>query len=278
MEIRTELPKHYTPRRIIHGPQPHSVGGKATPWWLKGWRYIEVAIWTGGCNLRCPQCQNFTTTYDGRSASLSPKEAADLVTRARRRAGVDRMAISGGEPTLNRLWLVEYFKELRRLNPDQNARFHLDSNGTILTEDYIDELILEAGITDIGIEPKGVKPKTFMRITGIEDEDLARKYLKTAWEAIDYVVSNYKERVFLGVGLPYNSALIELDEVREFGKRLAEIDPSVQLCVLDYFPTFRRRDIKRPHPLEMLRVKRTLEQAGLKTVIVQTSIGHIGPG
>jgi pyruvate formate lyase activating enzyme len=117
-----------------------------------------------------------------------------------------------------------------------------------------------------------------MRITGIEDEDLARKYLKTAWEAIDYVVSNYKERVFLGVGLPYNSALIELDEVREFGKRLAEIDPSVQLCVLDYFPTFRRRDIKRPHPLEMLRVKRTLEQAGLKTVIVQTSIGHIGPG
>jgi hypothetical protein len=28
----------------------------------------------------------------------------------------------------------------------------------------------------------------------------------------------------------------------------------------------------------MLAVKRTLEQAGLKAVVVQTVVGHIGPG
>jgi len=186
------------------------------------------------------------------------------------------MAVSGGEPTLNRSWLVSYFHALRRLNPDPNARLHLDSNGTLLTSDYVDELV-EAGVTDIGIEPKGVRPETFMHITGLTDRALAERYLATAWEAIAYIVERYRERVFLGVGLPYNAALIGLDEVGEFGRRLAAIAPDVQLCVLDYFPTFRRRDLRRPSPEEMLRVKRLLENTGLRTVVVQTAVGHFGP-
>ncbi len=48
-------------------------------------------------------------------------------------------------------------------------------------------------------------------------------------------------------------------------------------CVLDYFPTFRRRQLRRPHPTEMLTVKRILEGAGLRAVVVQTETGHFGP-
>ncbi len=266
------------PRRIIHGPQGHAVGGKATPWWLKAERrYIEAAIWAAGCNLRCPQCQNFATTYDGTGRPVTPQEAALLVTQARQRYRVDRMAISGGEATLNRPWLVQYFQALKALNPDPQARLHLDSNGTLLTPDYIDELILEAGVTDIGIEPKAVQVATFQRITGIADATLAGRYLDTAWRAVEYVVATYSGRVFLGVGMPYNQELVSLDEVEEFGRRLASMDPEVQLCVLDYFPTFRRQELRRPHPSEMLNVKRTLEGAGLRTVVVQTAIGHFGP-
>lgn len=278
MIVQTALPPGQPPLRIVHGPQPHTVGGKATPWDLKArGRYVEVAIWTAGCNLRCPQCQNYTTTYDGRSAPLTPEEAAYRITRARHRYGVDRMAISGGEPTLNRPWLVAYFRALRELNPDPDARLHLDSNGTLLTPDYVDELV-DAGVTDIGVEPKGVRPETFMRVTSVADRALAERYLVTAWDAIAYIASRYRERVFLGVGLPYNRELISLDEVQDFGRRLATIGPHIQLCVLDYFPTFRRRDLRRPSPTEMLRVKRVLEETGLRTVVVQTAVGHFGPG
>ena len=77
--------------------------------------------------------------------------------------------------------------------------------------------------------------------------------------------------------MPYNRTLVDLDEVEAFGRRLADIDREVQLCVLDYFPAFRRRDLRRPHPSEMLEVKRILEGTGLRTVVVQTSIGHLGP-
>ncbi|MBS7643032.1 radical SAM protein [Candidatus Bathyarchaeota archaeon] len=278
MDIVTELPLNYVPRRIISGPSGHSVGGKATPWWLKaGERYIEVAIWTAGCNLRCPTCQNYEITYDGRSEPVTPYTAAELVTAARRRYNVDRMAISGGEPTINRKWLVSYFKILKKLNPDSTARFHLDSNATILTPDYIDELVEEAYVTDIGLEPKGLRVETFMKITGITDINLAKKYHETAWNAVKYTIDRYKDRVFIGIGIPYNKFFMNMEEIREIGSKIAALDSDIQVCVLDYFPTFRRINISRPSPREMLTVKTALEETGLKTVVVQTSIGHFGP-
>ncbi|MEM2273607.1 MAG: 4Fe-4S cluster-binding domain-containing protein [Candidatus Bathyarchaeia archaeon] len=109
MEINTNASRA-TPLRIIHGPEPHAVGGKATPWFEgKGIRYIEVAIWAAGCNLRCRSCQNYSITYDNSSTPMSPGETAREVTRYRRIYGVNGMAISGGEPTLNKRWLIEYF-------------------------------------------------------------------------------------------------------------------------------------------------------------------------
>jgi len=273
--IKTEV-KGREPLRIVHGPQPHSVGGKATPWYEKGKRYVEVAIWVAGCNLRCPQCQNYSVTYDNSSPPMSPKEAASIMTYYRKFYGVNGLAISGGEPTINRRWLIEYFKELKKLNPDKDARLHLDSNGTVLTPDYIDELV-ESGCNNIGVEPKGARVETFVKITGIIDRELAKRYLETSWSAIKYIINSYKDKVYLGVGIPYNKAFMTFDEVSEIGDKIASIDDEVQVCVLDYFPTFRRRDLKRPSVREMLKVKRILNGCGLKYVIVQTKIGHIGP-
>ena len=66
-------------------------------------------------------------TYGNVAPALTPLEAAATLTAQRRKYGVDRMAISGGEPTLNRAWLIRFFEELRRLNPDKRARLHLDT-------------------------------------------------------------------------------------------------------------------------------------------------------
>jgi len=276
MKVSTELPEGHVPVRLVHGWMGHPVGGVGTPWWLKGGRYVEAAVFACGCNLRCPQCQNWTTTYNGREEALTPREAAARMTEARRRYGVDRMAISGGECTLNRRWLVQYIKELRSLNRDERARFHVDTNATILTEDYVDELV-EAGVTDIGPDLKGLSVETFMRITGVADEGLAAKYHRTAWRAFKYLVDNYKDKVFIGVGIPYNRDLISMEEVRRMGEEIYKVDPEVQVCVLDYRPEFRRRDISRPSFQEMVNVWRALKATGLKVVVCQTMYGHIGP-
>jgi len=275
MEISTDVERK-EPVRIVHGPAPHLVGGKATPWWEVNYvDYVEAAMWVAGCNLRCPQCQNYEVTYDNVSPALTPRQAARLLAACQRRYNTKGVAISGGEPTLNRRWLVEFFRELTRL-VSPKVRKHLDSNGTLLTPDYVDELV-EAGCNNIGVEPKCVNVETYMRITGLRDRDLAAKYLETAWRAVEYIYERYGDRVYLGVGLVYNRELVSLDEIAEAGRRIAAIDRRIQVTVLDYFPAFRRRDLGRPSVSEMLEVKKVLEDQGLETVIVQTVAGHIGP-
>jgi len=152
MRISTDV-SGFEPRRIVHGPEPHTVGGKATPWWEVDYlSYAEAAIWVAGCNLRCPQCQNYLVTYDNVSPALTPREAALLLAECQRRYRTGGVAVSGGEPTLNRRWLVSLFRELSRL-VGPKVRRHLDSNGTLLTPDYVDELV-EAGCNNIGVEPR----------------------------------------------------------------------------------------------------------------------------
>ncbi len=271
MVIRTEF--EYEPKRLVHGFSGHPVGGVGTPWWIKGIGYIEVACFACGCNLRCPQCQNWTTTYCGKINPLRPEETAGIMVNLKNRLGVERIAISGGECTLNREWLIRYVEEIRRLDP--HARIHIDTNATILTPDYIDDLV-EAGMTDIGIDIKALDTDTFERITGVGG-NLACIYLENEWRSLKYVLDMYSDIVFVGVGIPYNKDLISLEEVRRIGERILDIDDCVQVCVLDYRPEFRRMDIKRPRYIEMVRVWRELKDIGLKNVICQTEYGHIDP-
>jgi pyruvate formate lyase activating enzyme len=275
MHIRTSVPENGVPFRLVGGFMGHSVGGVGTPWNLKGISYIEVACFAGGCNFRCSQCQNWTTTYGGKGIPLTPREAAERMTLSRHQFGVTRMAISGGECTLNRPWLIQYISELNRINPDAQTRSHVDTNGSLLTSDYVDELV-EAGMTDIGIDLKGIERSTFQRITGLTDKTLAHAYLDNAWTAVSYIRNHYKDRIFLGIGIPYNKELISLEEIEKIGKRICAIDRTIQVCVLDYRPEFRSR-ISRPSVQEMVEVQRLLKDTGLETVICQTVRGHVGP-
>ena len=162
------------------------------------------------------------------------------------------------------------------INPDSHARFHVDTNGSLLTPDYIDELV-EAGMTDIGIDLKGMEVDTFQRITGLKDRTVAESCMENAWAAVSYIQERYKNRVFLGIEIPYNKELIPLPELENMAKRIYAIDPGVQVCVLDYRPEFRKRDLVKPLYGNMVEIHRMLRSNGLETVLSQTERGHIGP-
>jgi pyruvate formate lyase activating enzyme len=81
----------------------------------------------------------------------------------------------------------------------------------------------------------------------------------------------------LGVGKPYNHDLISKEEVEKVGYHISSIDKDVQVCVLDYRGEFRRKDLVLPSFNEMMEIKDILNRTGLKTVIAQTTEGHVGP-
>ncbi|UCG00864.1 MAG: radical SAM protein [Candidatus Heimdallarchaeota archaeon] len=271
-QVETQIPK-----RIVSGFQGHHVGGVGTPKNLSSRSplgYLEVACFASGCLYRCSTCQNWRVTYMSHMKPLNPNEAASRLTIERKHCQVDRMAISGGESTLNRKWLIKFVEYLKKLNPDSDARIHIDTNAAILTTDYIDELV-EAGMTDIGPDLKGLQLKTFMNIICQKSPPLAKKYLKTSWDAVKYILDEYYDRVFMGVGIPFNRTFMSLDEISEIGFKLAKWDPTLQVTVLDYRPEFRAQTLHRPTYDEMLQVKTTLENSGLKKVMCQTSGGYI---
>jgi pyruvate formate lyase activating enzyme len=159
---------------------------------------------------------------------------------------------------------------------------HLDTNATVLTSDYIDALV-EAGVTDVGPDLKSARLETFQTITGIKDSTLAKKHWTTAWNAVRHLADEYyPEKVFMGVGLPFNPAFYPSTEamqaeLHEWGTRVVDIDDRIQVTILDYRPEFRRHDIERPSTGEMLDVKALLEGLGLRTVLAQTAFGHLAP-
>jgi pyruvate formate lyase activating enzyme len=62
-------------------------------------------------------------------------------------------------------------------------------------------------MTDVGIDLKAIDVKTYCRITGIEDRKRP-PFISELVEAVRYISQNYKDRLFLGVGIPYNRDLI----------------------------------------------------------------------
>ena len=75
---------------------------------------------------------------------------------------------------------------------------------------------------------------------------------------------------------------ISMEEVERIGKEIPDIDPNLQVCVLDYRPEFRRgliegNMIQRPSYQEMVDVYHLLRGTGISTVLCQTPFGHIGP-
>jgi len=73
-----------------------------------------------------------------------------------------------------------------------------------------------------------------------------------------------------------------MEEVERIGKEISNIDPSLQVCVLDYRPEFRRglmegKMIQRPYYQEMIEVYYLLRETGFPTVLCQTPFGHISP-
>jgi pyruvate formate lyase activating enzyme len=105
---------------------------------------------------------------------------------------------------------------------------------------------------------------------------LTDTYRLLGGQAIEYLHDNHPQ-VFLGIGIPYNKDLIGLEEITEMGQKIAEIDPWLQVCDLDYRPEFRRIDIVRPSYWEMFQVYGVLKDTGLESVICQTERGRIGP-
>ena len=238
------------PRRIVTAMRPHP--------------HRHPTLFVHGCNYHCGSCHNWDMTFASSGRALNPSEAVSMLHLD---AQNDYwVGISGGEPTLNRRWLVKTVGEIRKNFP--GMRIQLDTNASLLTSDYIDELA-QAGITDISPDLKAWHLETFMALCGIKSRKIARNYLDTSWKAVRYLREAYHSRIFTAVSLPYHPRIHSLQELRGAARAIAAIDRDMPVTLIEYQPAFRLRDWPFIGMDEMEEARRSLESSGLHRVIVQ---------
>jgi pyruvate formate lyase activating enzyme len=91
------------------------------------------------------------------------------------------------------------------------------------------------------------------------------------------LIERYKDRMYIGIGIPYNKKLLSAQEIGLIGEKLCKILPEIQVYVLDYRPEFKRLDLVKPSYDEMVEIHNIMRGKGLRTVICQTEHGHRGP-
>ena len=127
-------------------------------------RYLRVSL-TDRCNYRCTYCMpDRPLDYGPRSALLSLEEVGDIVAEFAR-AGVERVRLTGGEPTLRRgvIDLVTRLSELRVGRSETRLLVTMTTNGERLAEVAAD--LARAGLSGITISIDTLDPIRFSRIT-----------------------------------------------------------------------------------------------------------------
>ncbi len=231
-----------------------------------GHLHASMSVFTHGCNYACGFCHNWEITFSSVGRALTPEEAALVTRRMTGPGGNRRTGISGGEPTLNRRWLVEYVRRLREDSPE--VRIQVDTNGSLLTPDYIGEL-WEAGMTDVSVDLKGLDPATFGRITGLDDPGTDGSYLGRSWSAVEHIVADYAGRLHLAVAIPYHPAVISGEEVVAIGRRLGAMRKGLDVNLIVYQPAFRMRHVPPADPRRVAELAAALGETGVR-VWVQT--------
>jgi pyruvate formate lyase activating enzyme len=107
--------------------------------------YTASIIFIGGCNFRCPYCHNHDLVLrSGEMPTINEEEIFDSIID--RKAWIDAVEITGGEPTL--------YPDLKRLVKrikEMGLKVKLDTNGTNpnLVWDMLEEKLLDYIAMDI---------------------------------------------------------------------------------------------------------------------------------
>lgn len=120
---------------------------------------VGAIVFLGGCNFRCPFCQNSSlVTAPGSLPEITPDEFRAFL---KKRAGLlDGICVTGGEPTLHSD-LPEFLEMIR----DAGYLTKLDTNGT--NPEMLQEL-LNAGLLDyVAMDIKAGR-RNYPRVCGLE--------------------------------------------------------------------------------------------------------------
>lgn len=92
---------------------------------------IAAVVFYGGCNFRCPYCQN-TSLVSSEKLKWQPEMSEEEIIKkiAVRSSFIDGVVFSGGEPTLYGDSLIRVMTQIKTMQICQQLKIKLDTNGS----------------------------------------------------------------------------------------------------------------------------------------------------
>ena len=137
--------------------------------------HVACTVFTGGCNFRCPFCQNGDLVLHGGSLPVLDEEEVFRVLR-KRKGILTGVCVTGGEPTLQRDLdvFLSRVKELGYL-------VKLDSNGY---RPEVLQSLRERGLVDYFAMDIKSSPENYARTAGVKELDMG-----LIRESVDFIRS-----------------------------------------------------------------------------------------
>jgi len=179
-----------------------------------------------GCNLRCPFCQNFSISQNGRDAFppviATPEQLAAKAAELKSRNNIG-IAFTYNEPLLS--W--EFIRDTGRLVHENGQKNVVVTNGNFSVE--IAENL--AGIVDAyNIDLKGFTPEWYRKLGG--DLEMAKAFITEA------VKNSHVELTTLIVPGENDTP----EEMESIARWIASLSPDIPLHVSKFFPRWNMVD------------------------------------
>ncbi|MBQ8491736.1 MAG: AmmeMemoRadiSam system radical SAM enzyme [Acidaminococcaceae bacterium] len=179
-----------------------------------------------GCNLRCPFCQNFSISQNGRDAFppviATPEQLASKAAELKSRNNIG-IAFTYNEPLLS--W--EFIRDTGRLVHENGQKNVVVTNGNFSVE--IAENL--AGIVDAyNIDLKGFTPEWYRKLGG--DLEMAKAFIMEA------VKNAHVELTTLIVPGENDTP----EEMESIARWIASLSPDIPLHVSKFFPRWNMVD------------------------------------
>ena len=195
-------------------PQKVSTGNRTVPFITLSELKPRIWITLAGCNFRCKGC--FSIARDPIGELMSVEQLINLVKNSARAyygdTPLDEVVITGGEPTLDREYLVDLVAHLKEFV----GWVVLDTNGYLLDEDYLQELI-EAGLTEVMFDLKAWDEKLHEWYTGYSNMRILEN-IRTAYGKVKLVVNTV-----------YIPGIVDEREIEQIAQFLAELEDKEEI-------------------------------------------------
>ena len=169
----------------------------------------RVWITLSGCNFRCKGC--FSLAREPIGEPMTVEQLINLVKKSSsdyyRGTPLKEAVITGGEPTLDRDYLVDLVSQLKEFI----GCVVVDTNGYFLDGGYLKEL-LEAGLTEVMFDLKAWDEKLHEWYTGYSNKGIL-EHIRNAYGKVKLVVNTV-----------YIPGIVDEPEIEQIARFLAGID------------------------------------------------------